>query len=87
MITEQDIRGIYNGYYKIAETLGKGITTQELSEKLRLIMTSFFPMSRKVVSDDSKELFRIIENLDKEYQPKFYVLELKQGRLEAQTIK
>lgn len=82
MITEQDVRAIYDGFYKIAEVLRNRETTQELSDKLRLALTSFLPASKKVVSEESEKLFGIIEVLNMEYQPRFDRLMDKQEQME-----
>ena len=83
--TEAKVRRVYSGYYFIADILGNSETTQELADKLRLTLTNFLPASRKVASDDSRELFRVIGVLDSEYQPKFDELVSKQRTLEAQA--
>ncbi len=82
MTTEQDVRAIYEGFFKIAEQAGCSSYTEAMSWQLHGMLTNPGIVNterlRRVFSELST--FRI----DGEYSPKFGNLASKQRKLEAQ---
>ena len=78
MITEQDVRGIYDGFYKVAELVGEPDTTHTINYELHLLLNNLInPTTDKEVAERC-DLIRITRSLETEYYPKFEELRNKQ---------
>ena len=81
MIKEEDIRRIYEGFYKIAEEMNESDYTEEIGRQLRLQLTNrIAPIEGS--SDEIRKINEITRRLEKKYRLKFEQLEKKQKDIE-----
>ncbi len=83
MATEQDIRAIYEGFYKLCEEVGVGSYTDSMAWQLTCLLTNPGIVNTEKIRNAFKtgSTFR----LNEEYQPKFRDLANKQRTLEAKA--
>ncbi len=85
MITEQDIRAIYEGFYKVVELVGEPDITHEINYELHLLLTNLISPETKEKAEKRQDLMKITHSLKEEYYPKFEELSIKQRTLEAKA--
>ncbi len=83
MITEQDIRAIYEGFYKLCEEVRVSSYTDSMSMQLHHLLTNPGIANTQKI----QRAFHLGNtfNLDEEYRKKFWDLTVKQSKLEAQA--
>jgi len=83
-MNEEDIRGIYQGIYNIAEMVNQSEYTKELAWKIHIILGSNVAQTiSELRTDEAYGLREVINKLDAEYRIKFRKLREEQKRLEA----
>ncbi len=79
MITEQDIKGIYDGFYKIAEQIGSSSYTEMVKRLVRQMVTNPGIVSYEHF-ERNPELSKLLGKIDEEYARQFRALQLSQIR-------
>jgi hypothetical protein len=74
MITEQDIRAIYEGLYKFAEEIGDSGYTNNLAYQMYHLLTN----TPSDLSGSIRNTTGLVAKLDREYQERFKGLSKKQ---------
>jgi len=82
MISEEEIRGIYEGFYKIAEIMESSNYTRDLSLFANRFLTNRIQgawddieKNGGIPSKESKGLVMVIKKIDEEYSSRFDELE------------
>lgn len=86
MDLEEGIRGIYEGFYKMASIMKDPRYTESIADQLHCELTNGIPTSitlkhGRIVDchdEDVRGLLRLCHKLDKEYQIKFRDLQFEQ---------
>jgi len=83
MITEQDVRAIYEGFYKVVSEISSSSHTDSISWELHCMLTN----PGIVDIEKTRGVCRLAHEVDKEYHLKFEELAREQRKLEAQVSK
>ncbi len=78
-VTEADIKGIYEGFYKVAQQIGSSSYTEMVKRLVRQMVTNPGIASYEHFNRNP-ELSKLLAKIDEEYAKRFRDLEFSQAR-------